>query len=264
LPEDAKAPLQARELAAKGLSMKVLALFSFALLVVGCTPSRHPQPIKSNPSGLQFLPETAEKGTLFRYYQPKAGSKWLNNWAGKLDLTGVSWNDARTATLVSPSHVVMAAHFIRPSDVPVMFHDKKGNPYERYISAVKVLTTGDIAVARLNLPLPPEVKVYRFADAADATVGTPVIVSDQTMTLSVHRIEAVAGGVIRLGYHPDLAPVYQRNLIVGDSGNPSFLYKNGDLVLLETHTTGGPGAGPFYGDPAVQASIRAAMVELGN
>jgi hypothetical protein len=103
---------------------------------------------------------------------------------------------------------------------------------------------------------------YRLAKAGDATPGTPVIVSDQTKTLSVHQVEAVTGGMIRLGYIPGLNPIYQRNLIVGDSGNPSFLLKNGELVLLETHTTGGPGAGPFYGDPAVQAAIRRAMAEL--
>ena len=123
---------------------------------------------------------------------------------------------------------------------------------------------GDIAVARLNLPLPPEVKFYRLADTGDASISRPVIVSDQTNTLSVHQIDAVSGGVVRLGFVPGLNPLYRRNLIVGDSGNPSFLWKNGELVLLETHTTGGPGAGPFYGDPQVQAAVRAAMAELGH
>ncbi|MES2924080.1 MAG: hypothetical protein V4819_21185 [Verrucomicrobiota bacterium] len=239
-------------------------LLSVSLLIIACAPGNGPSIIASSPSGLGFLPQHAEKGTLFRYYQPKAGSKWRNNWTAKLDLTGVSWNDARAATLISPSHVVMAAHFARPSDVAVMFHDKKGNPYERYITAVRTLAIGDIAVARLNLPLPHEVKNYRFASPADAQIGRPVITSDQTNTLSVHRIEAVSGSVIQLGYVPGLNPIYQRKLVVGDSGHPSFLLKNGELFLLETHTTGGPGAGPFYGDPQVQAAIRAAMAEMGN
>jgi hypothetical protein len=241
------------------------ALLLFFLLVGACAPTSGPSILSENaPTGLGFLPSQAEKGTLFKYYQAKAPSKWLNNWAANLDLTGVSWNDSRTATLISPNHVVMAAHYMRPSDVAVMFHDKKGNPYERYITAVRTLNTGDIAVGRLNLPLPPEVKWYRLASASDATIGRPVIISDQTNTLSVHRIEAVQGAIIRFGFIPELHPVYQRNLIIGDSGNPSFLLKNGELVLLETHTTGGPGAGPFYGDPVVQASVRAAMAELGN
>ena len=215
-------------------------------------------------AGLGFLPAKAEKGTLFQYYQPKGLSKWRNNWTHALDLTGVSWNDSRTATLIAPSYVVMAAHFTRPSEVPVMFHDRKGNPCERYISKVRILNVGDIAVAKLNLPVPSGVKCYRFANAADAAIGRPVIVSDQTNTLSVHRIEAVSGGVIRFGYIPGLDGTYQRNLIVGDSGNPSFLLKNAELVLLETHTTGGPGAGPCYADPGVQAAIHAAIAEMGN
>lgn len=244
--------------------MKPAILFSIGLLLCACAPGNGPSVVAAGHSDLGFLPEKAEKGALFRYYQPKAGSKWRNNWTAKLDLTGVSWNDSRAATLISPSHVVMAGHFTRPSDVAVMFHDKKGNPYERYITGVRTLAVGDIAVARLNLPLPPEVKRYRFANAADARIGRAVITSDQTSTLSVHRIVAVSGSVIQLGYLPGLNPIYQRNLVVGDSGHPSFLLKNGELVLLETHTTGGPGAGPFYGDPQVQAAIRAAMAEMGD
>ena len=244
--------------------MKSALLFSVSLLFCACAPGNGPSTATPRPAGLEFLPANAEKGALFKYYQAKADSKWRNNWTAKFNLTGVAWNDARTATLISPSHVVMAAHFIRPSNVPVMFHDKKGNPHERYITAVRPLAVGDIAVGRLHLPLPPEVKRYRFANVGDAVVGRPVIVSDQTSTLSVHRIEEVSPTGVRLGYLPGLNPVYQRNLIVGDSGNPSFLVKNADLVLLETHTTGGPGAGPFYGSPEVQAAIRAAMAELGD
>jgi hypothetical protein len=243
--------------------MKAAFLFAAVFCFTACAPRYGPSVQGGGSSSLGFLPKKAEKGALFAYYQPKNPSKWQNNWTSKLNLTGVSWNDSRTATLISPSHVVMAAHFVRPPDVPVMFHDKRGKPYERFIIQTKMLTdVGDIAVARLHLPLPPEVKPYRLANASDATVGTPVIVSDQTKTLSVHQIEAVAGAMIRFGYVPGLNPVYQRNLIVGDSGNPSFLLKNGELLLLETHTTGGPGAGPFYGDPAVQAAIRRAMAEL--
>ena len=244
--------------------MKFAFILPISLLFCACAPGTGPSIITPGQSGLGFLPQQAEKGRLFQYYQPKAGSRWRNNWTNKLDLTGVSWNDARTATLISPNHVVMAAHFARPSDVAVMFHDKMGNPYERYIIAVRPLAVGDIAVAKLNLPLPPEVKHYRLADADDATIGRAVITSDQTNTLSVHRIAAISGGVVRLAFVPEINTIYQRNLIVGDSGHPSFLLVNGELRLLETHSTGGAGAGPFYGDPQVQAAIRAAMAAMGN
>lgn len=246
-----------------------LLLVSSTFALAACAPQSGPTfidaTVANQETSLGFLPPSAEKGTLFKYYQPKSESAWKGNWTRNLDLTGVSWNDPRTATLIAPSFVVMAGHFVRPSNVPAMFHSKIGKPYERYITAVKAIPGTDIAVGKLNLPLPPEVRPYRFASLADAKIGTPVIVSDQTSTLSVHRIEAVSGSAIQLSYIPGLNPVYQRNLIVGDSGNPSFiLKKNGELLLLETHTTGGPGAGPFYGAPEVQSAIRSAMTELGN
>lgn len=215
-------------------------------------------------SPLELLPSKPEKGRIFHYYQARDGSRWERNWTSGLDFTGVSWNDARTVTLVSPSHVVMAAHFPRDSRTAAMFHDRAGQPVERYIVAAKRIPGTDVAVGKLNMPVPRDIKAYRFASPGDAVPGTPVIVTDQTMTASIHEIRAVYGPGIGFSYHRDLDPVYRRNLIVGDSGNPSFLLKNGELLLLETHTTGGPGAGPFYGDPRLQESIREVMRELGN
>lgn len=242
-------------------------LAAMFLALAGCAPQAGPSFTDTALAGdarLGFLPKSTEKGTLFKYYAAKGGSAWKNNWTRKLDLTGVSWNDPRTATLIAPSYVAMAGHFTRPSNVPVMFHSKLGNPSERYITAVRAIPGTDIAVGKLNMPLPPEIRPYRFASMADAKVGTPVIVTDQTSTLSVHRIESVFGISIAFSYIPGLNPVYQRKLITGDSGNPTFLLKNGELLLLETHTTGGPGAGPFYGDPGNQAAIRTAIAEMGD
>jgi hypothetical protein len=235
-----------------------------AIMLSACGPSSLSLGTSAN-SPVELLPKTPEKGRLFTYYQPRAISKWHNNWTLPLDLTGVSWNDSRTATLISRSHVAMAAHYMRDSHTPVMFHDRSGKPYERYIVSTKVLSgVGDIAIGKLNMPLPNEIHAYRLANAADAAKGTAVLITDQTMTASIHRIGATYGNNIGFEFHPDLDPIYRRNLIVGDSGNPTFLLKNGELMLLETHTTGGPGAGPFYGSPEVQAAIKAAMAELGN
>lgn len=236
------------------------------LLFPACGPGNGPSitNVGVSADGLGFLPKQAEKGTLFRYYQPSAVSAWRSNWTSAFDLTGVSWNEATTATLIASKYVVMAAHFQRSAHSPVMFHDKNGNPTERYIVAVQTIPGTDVAVGKLNLPVPPEIKRYAFASATDAPIGRPVIITDQTKTLSVHRIAGISGTVIGFGNIPGLNPIYQRNLIVGDSGNPTFLVKNGRLFLLETHTTGGPGAGPFYGDPQLQAAIRAAMARMGN
>jgi hypothetical protein len=244
----------------------LLALFLPVCLLMSACGNPSGGPAAQLGPNYGFLPAKAEKGTLFRFYQAGAKSSWAKNWAGSMDLTGVAWNDRRTATLISPSHVVMAGHFIRPSNVPLVFHDRKGNPHERFIASVRKLDgIADVAVARLNRPLPPEVKPFPFASAAEAVAGRPVIVTDQTMTLSVHRIEAVLERVVRLDFVEGLDPVYQRNLIKGDSGNPGFLLRsNGELALLETHTFGGSGTGAFFGAPEVQAAVRAAMAELGE
>lgn len=244
------------------------ALICIPLWLSACGPGSGPSVTTAGldpaTDGLGFLPKSAEKGTLFRYYQPRAGSAWRNNWTSAFDLTGVSWNDPAAATLVAPQYVLMAAHFIRNPHSPIMFHDKRGNPVERYVTAVRSLPGCDVAVGKLNLPVPPGIKRYRFANVADAAIGRPVIITDQTKTLNVHRIEAISGASIRFGYIPGLNPVYQRNLISGDSGHPSFIVKNGDLFLLETHNTGGPGAGPFYGDPQLQTAIRATIAAMGD
>ncbi|MES2660240.1 MAG: hypothetical protein V4689_16575 [Verrucomicrobiota bacterium] len=243
-------------------------ILALLFLLPACGPGNGPTMLgtETDPaqSGLGFLPKNAEKGRLFTYYQPRAASAWRNNWTSTFDLTGVSLNDPAAATLIAPNYVLMAAHFIRNPHSPIMFHDKKGNPCERYVTEVRSLPGYDVAVCKLNLPAPPEIKCYRFANVADASIGRPVIVTDKDSVLSVHRIDAVSGASIRFSHIPGLNPVYQRNLITGDSGHPSFIVKSGDLFLIETHTTGGPGAGPFYGDPQLQAAIRTAMVEMGN
>ena len=242
--------------------MKAAALFLLpAAFLVSCAG---PASSTAN-SPLELLAAEPEKGTLFKYYQPRGESPRRNNWAAPLDFSGISWNDMRCATLISPSHVVMAAHFIRDARTPAMFHDRMGQPEERFIVSHKVLTCiGDIAVGKLNMRLPSGYKAYRFASVADATPGTPVITTDQTLTASVHQIRGVFGKGVALDWVPSIDPIYRRHLIPGDSGHPTFVLKNGELLLLETHTTGGPGAGPFYGDPEVQQAIRAAMIELGN
>lgn len=238
----------------------ILPILVFAIFVASCAA---PRSTTAN-SPLELLPERPEKGTIFKYYRASGESPRKENWAAVLDFSGISWNDTRCATLISPVHVVMAAHYIRDSRTPAIFHDWLGQPEERFILSQKVIEGTDIAVGKLNMPMPSGYRTYRFAGEQDATPGTPVITTDQTYTASIHQIRAVVGKMIAFEYVETIDPIYRRNLIPGDSGHPTFVLKNGELLLLETHTTGGPGAGPFYGNPEVQQAIRAAMKELGN
>jgi len=241
--------------------MKHAALFllPFALLASCAAP---PSTTASSP--LDLLPEKPEKGSVFKYYQMGGESPRKANWAEPLDFSGISWNHLRCATLISPSHVVMAAHFIRDPQTPAIFHDRLGQPEERFIVSHRVIPNTDIAVGRLNMRLPSGFKAYRFASVADVPPGTPVITTDQTHTASIHQVRQIHGNVIFFDHIQSIDPVYSRMLVPGDSGRPTFVLKNGELLLVETHTMGGSGAGPFYGDPGVQQAIRAAMKELGD
>jgi hypothetical protein len=233
------------------------------LTIASCGLGSSPVPGGERAADLGFLPQKPEKGRLFMLYNHHGQVIRRNNWTSEFDLTGVSWNDPRTATAISRNHVVMAAHFFRPDTVPLIFHDRNGEKHERKLTRFLPLTgVADIAVGLLNEPLPAGVKSYRFAGPEDVAPMKLAIVTDQTMTLSLHRIGFVGERKVMLGYDPKIPKTYNRNLVSGDSGNPAFVLRNGELLLLTTFSTGGPGTGPFYGDPAVRQAVLEAMDRL--
>ena len=206
---------------------------------------------------LAFLPERFERGRVFRVYLAGGRSIPANNWTSNFDFSGVSWNDTRTATAVSRRHVVMAGHFARHMSTPVVFHARDGTAHTRQLTGITQLQgLGDIAVGTLDSPLPPEIAHDPLAASGDATYKRAVLVTDQTRTISIHRIGPVDGRRVQLGFDPEIDRRYWRNLVTGDSGNPAFIVKNGRLHLLTTFTTGGPGRGPFYGHPEIRARLQ--------
>jgi hypothetical protein len=104
--------------------MKFALLIPISLLIGACAPRTGPSILPNSrvaaPNDVGFLPQQAEKGALFQYYQPKAGSKWRNNWTSRFDLTGVSWNDARDVDFSQPRRDGRALHatFRRRGHVP--------------------------------------------------------------------------------------------------------------------------------------------------
>jgi hypothetical protein len=243
---------------------RLLCLFATLALVM-CGDSASTAARKALQGGPRvLLGNSTAPGSVFEYYEPKGQSKRSSNWTSALDLTGVSWNDTRTCTLITRQHVVMAAHYTRPSDVPVMFHDDVGTPHERYIIAVMSLAPKhDVAIAKLNLPLPEGVKHYEFARPADARIGNDALITDQTKHVNIHQVSMRdTFGRIGFSYDPALPAEVKRNLVVGDSGNPSFVLSVGEIKLLETHTFGGSGSGPDYSNPLLQSAIRDALNAL--
>lgn len=210
------------------------------------------------------LPPPKASPAIFKSYRTDRNASMADGWTRGMDMSGVSFNDTRTATLITPRHVVMAKHYSRPAAAPVVFHDRSGKRIQRKLIGFAG-GAGDVMVGLLDEPVPSNYRPYPLpATASDAAalIGRPVIVSDQNRKLFIHLIAGVSGGMIAFKHDTTERQGWSKKLVTGDSGNPSFVIVGNELVLVETHTTGGAGAGPYYGDPAVQSSIRAAVAKL--
>jgi hypothetical protein len=216
------------------------------------------------PGGPPILPPPSAPPAIFSSYHADRNASMADGWTRGMDMSGVSFNDTRTATLITPRHVVMAKHYARPAAAPVVFHDRSGKHIQRKLIGFAA-AAGDVMVGLLDEPVPANYRPYSLpAVGADASalLDRPVIVSDQNRNLFVHLIAGFGNGIIAFKHDKSESHGWSKNLVVGDSGNPSFMIVGSELVLVETHTTGGPGAGPFYGDAAVQQSVRQAVQKL--
>jgi len=224
-----------------------------------------------NAETLALVPAGPKPNALFDVYGENGDAAWARNWTRGVNLTGVSWDGTRTVTLVSPLHVVMAAHYVRKPGDLVVFRDAKGRKVQRTLKAILPITlpngaVPDIAVGLLDRSVP--LKYYKVppADPAFAAQlpGSYVLVTDGERRLHCHEIVAAHGGAVHFGYSENIHKAYWEDLIVGDSSNPSFILLHGEPVLVETHTTGGAGSGPYYGDPEIVAAINQRLTELGG
>lgn len=187
-------------------------------------------------------------------------------WTEGIDMSGVSFNDTRTATLITPRHVVMAKHYPRPAAAPVVFHDRSGKRIQRKIIGFEA-GSGDVMVGLLDEPVPSNYHSYPLPSTSTSPsdlIDKPVIVSDQKRNLFIHLIATINKGTIAFKHDRKERHGWSKNLVVGDSGNPSFIINDNELVLIETHYTGGPGAGPYYGDPTIQQSVKSAVQKLDS
>ncbi|MFD2255162.1 hypothetical protein ACFSSA_00610 [Luteolibacter algae] len=210
------------------------------------------------------LPAPKAPPQIFSEYSADRDATMAGGWTRGMDMSGVAFDDTRTATLITPRHVVMAKHYSRNVGDAVIFHDRNGRRAVRRIQAL-MATSSDIMVGLLNEPLPAAYHSYALPSVSPNTadlVDRPVIVSDQKRSLFIHLISSIHGGTIAFKQDESDRYGWGKNLVVGDSGNPSFMISGGELVLLETHTYGGAGSGPFYGAASVQTEIREAITKL--
>ncbi len=213
------------------------------------------------------MPVAYDDPGIFKKYDALGDSVMNTTWTRKFDASGISFNDKRTCTLVTRQHVVMAAHYKRKIPSSVVFHDRNGKRLERVLVAAKNVH-GDCAVGLLNTPVPAGYKVYPLlaptAGLVERLRGEFVIVTDQNKRLFVHEVGGVSGDRIFFRYDAKKQLGYGKMLVSGDSGNPSFIMVNGGPVLIETHHTGGAGAGPFYGSAVLIEKLKAQITALGG
>jgi len=241
------------------------AVLLLALLGSACTgggPALHRPDLRLE----NLAANEAGSNGLFTMYQPKGPARWNQGWPWQLDLSGVAWDSTVTATAIHPRIVVMAAHYLRRPGTAVVFHDRDGRAHPRRIEAVALLKDHglpcDAAIGLLDQSLPRQIRTYPLPQPGTDPTGRLALVTDQTRSLWFHRIAITQANMLGFRFDPALPRSSRKSLVIGDSGNPSFLLTRGELVLIETHTTGGPGAGPWYGSADLQTALRSAITSL--
>lgn len=251
------------------LSLPKYFLISLVLILCGCAGSRS-RLLHEPGMDLARLAHGAEgSSSLFTSYAAHAPARWNSGWPWKLDLTGVAWDRSNTATVITPRHVVMASHYYRKAGDEIVFHDRKGRRHVRIVEQVVHLKDrgiqSDVAVGLLNRPLPSSIRWYPLpapdGSGGKSLVGRVVLVTEQNRDLYFHKVADTNGQMVLLQHDPGIPAHRSKGLIAGDSGHPSFLLAKGELVLLETHTGGGAGVGPFYGSAALQEVMRRIVQE---
>jgi hypothetical protein len=214
---------------------------------------------------LELAPSLANgRHAAFSQYDPAGKSKWSGGEVGSIDLSGVAFDQNQTATLIAPRHVLMATHYQRKVGERIVFHDRSGRPHSALLVAAKS-GPNDITVGQLDQSVP--VRPYRVLsprhDYGLLLKGVPVVTTNRQRHVFCHGLSRITeSGWVFFG--PGPVPGVAGKMVAGDSGNPSFLLVNGEPILIETHTSGGFGGGPFVSDPANFAAINRLIGQMGG
>jgi hypothetical protein len=220
----------------------------------------------------KLLPEKPERDEIFDAYVSKTSPDvaWGSAWMKAIDFSGVAWDNPRTLTMISPRHALMARHYQRKIGSKVTFHDRRGRPVTRKINGIENLMH-DIAVVILDEDLPATIKAYRLLPPGESYSellrGSHALITswaNGTRKVHIHAVFSVFSGLVTFVDAATLPAKFFNKLIKGDSGNPSFLWLNNEPVLIETHTYGGSGRGPFFSTPENFSKINAAMLKLSK
>jgi hypothetical protein len=214
------------------------------------------------------------------------GSVWAAPYAQQL--TAISpWNSTGGATragvLISPRHVLFATHYQIGAGASIRFITIDGSVVTRTMTARQALTDTasyypDFTVGVLDSDVPASISFARILPddwAAKlpglSTAGTGLLLptlgldqEEKALISDLVQIGTTAGASNVIHRRPPDAQraLFYEDKIGGDSGNPSFLIAQGQLVLTTTWTFGGGGQGTSV--QAFRAAINSAMTTLGG
>jgi hypothetical protein len=182
-------------------------------------------------------------------------------WVADLNLTSISpWNSTegknRAGVLISPRHILFAAHYQINNGATVRFIDSNNNVVTR--TMVNKLTHPDytpyypdITVGLLNSDVPASIGFVKilpqnwrdYFPSLSATYRLPCLVLDQEEKALISELYSLGNLASFLVSNNATRANFFENIVLGDSGNPAFLIINDELVIVTVWTFGGGGSG---------------------
>jgi hypothetical protein len=174
------------------------------------------------------------------------------------------WNSTggstRAGVLVTPRHILFAAHYEISEGATVRFVTADGQVIDRtmvrrvrhpsYEPWYPDLTVGilnsDVSGSTPCKVLPTNYTTY-LPTGPDRISALCLDQEEKAIVTDLQEFSSESGIYLARFRYPHLADeiVLFENKITGDSGNPAFLIINNELVLLTVWTGGGPGSGTF-------------------
>jgi hypothetical protein len=232
-----------------------------------------------------------------------------NCWAAGIDMTGLSpWNSTlgqnTAGTLISPRHVLWAAHYPPSVGATVHFVDNNNNVVVRTISSMLThpdynnpsgTYEADIRIGLLDSDVPNTISFLKILPSNIATylpsISTsdalfsytnptptgahnariPVFLTDQAENALVYTMGRVYNNSsFWIAYKPATTQpqrvAFHEDIVTGDSGSPACLVVNNQLVVfgVVTSTYSGGQTGSRSSLPYFKDSVNAMMTTLGG
>lgn len=233
---------------------------------------------------LSILPDNIFHKGIYDVYSSSGAAQWARfSWTNRLDLRGVAFDDGRTCTLISPRHVLMAAHYPRGIGETIRFHTSDGQLVTRIIidrkftesitNGTPYCSTGrDISVALLDEAV-TDVPYYRVLPPRSdwptyLTDSLAIVTRFNNREVLVRRTGYFSNGAngtrhVTFSLDTEVPSFYEGGVSGGDSGNPSFLLIRGEPILSHILSCSDT-RGPFLGDPEIFNTINQFMSDLGG